>query len=801
MRNWNLIPGDPYTLNLAADQRFTQIDYTNDHIWEILLGTDDPASVLLKTSYGLRAKNMRLFPRFVEGDKAISNPSDFNSPPTIHKFFPNYVTLSFSPFTGIDVQMDYWVTDNQTVAGRIHVTNAGVTSRNLRLELVALLHPSGENPQTMNPTKMEITTVLQGRTENLSPVLFITGGATGFTSPFPALVHELSLVPNESRRFTWVLATFPDPEKSFEHTRNIATKNWEAEAAKIEMTNANQIEIKTGDIDWDAAFAFGQRQSYLHLISPTNHLPYSSIVSTREPDQGFSPRGDGSDYNHLWNGQTAIEAYYLIRLLLPGDIKTAKGIMMNFLSIQDEDGSIDWKPGLAGQRGNMLATPILVSMAWEIYQYSEDIEFLKEIFPKLLDFTQHWFTDNHDRDGDGIPEWSNSLQTGFDDNPTFARWHTWSQAVDITLVESPDLCAFLYRECQLLLQISTLIDRIEPQAALEALSQNLEVAINASYDGRSKTYRYWDRETHQSPKGELLKFRKGSGEMFLDMVFELPARLLLRMETNIDVQPQAQATIHGSLENGQHLVIRLKKPALLWTQGIGTATLDNLYSDLEHIQIEGLTEDGKASIQIVDLKREDHTLLLPLWANIPNPETAKKIIKQKISNPNQYYKPYGIPACPKPPKHPDAEICNSTWLPWNEMIGKGLLEYGAVDETVDLVTRIMNSIIENLKRENGFRKHYHSSEQKSLGEKNALTGLPPIGLFLDSLGLKIISSQKIIIQFSNPYPWPVKLQYRGLVIDHKADETIINFPNGQIIHIDQNQIPCQIIEKSLIKEE
>jgi len=39
--------------------------------------------------------------------------------------------------------------------------------------------------------------------------------------------------------------------------------------------------------------------------------------------------------------------------------------LKNFLSIQKEDGSIDGKPGLAGQRGRYLAAPMLASFCME----------------------------------------------------------------------------------------------------------------------------------------------------------------------------------------------------------------------------------------------------------------------------------------------------------------------------------------------------------------------------------------------------------------------------------------------------
>jgi hypothetical protein len=55
----------------------------------------------------------------------------------------------------------------------------------------------------------------------------------------------------------------------------------------------------------------------------------------------------------------------------------------NYLAVQAEDGSIDWKPGLGGQRSRLLAPPLLASLVWRIYQNTEDSAFLEENKQKL----------------------------------------------------------------------------------------------------------------------------------------------------------------------------------------------------------------------------------------------------------------------------------------------------------------------------------------------------------------------------------------------------------------------------------
>ena len=82
---------------------------------------------------------------------------------------------------------------------------------------------------------------------------------------------------------------------------------------------------------------------------------------------------------------------------------------MNFLSTQSENGEIDAKPGLGGQRSRLLAAPLLASLAWRIHRSCEDQAFLEEILPALQNFFWSWFSPAHDYQRDGIPEWNHLL--------------------------------------------------------------------------------------------------------------------------------------------------------------------------------------------------------------------------------------------------------------------------------------------------------------------------------------------------------------------------------------------------------
>src|SRR5512139_1604988 len=136
MRTFNLrgISPNPIYLTLAADARLGQTSYTDDQIWELCLEGGDPLALALQTTYGLRARSMRLFPRFGEGYTSQTDPREFASPPVVHAVFPNFLGLSFSPLAGIDASLECWIPQSNAIAGRIRLINQDEIERTVRFE-------------------------------------------------------------------------------------------------------------------------------------------------------------------------------------------------------------------------------------------------------------------------------------------------------------------------------------------------------------------------------------------------------------------------------------------------------------------------------------------------------------------------------------------------------------------------------------------------------------------------------------------------------------------------------------------
>jgi hypothetical protein len=549
------------------------------------------------------------------------------------------------------------------------------------------------------------------------------------------------------------------------------------------MLNTGNVEIFTGDPDWDVAFMLAQKQAASLLVGPTPQLPHNSFVLTRQPDQGYSLRGDGSDYSHLWNGQPLIEAAYLADTLLPFAPEMVKGLVRNYLAVQAEDGSIDWKPGLGGQRGRLLAPPLLACLVWRIYRHTEDKAFLDETLAPLRRFLQSWLTRSHDRDGDGIPEWDHTLQAGLNYHPVYSGWQTFSLGTDISAAESPGLSALLYEECRCLLKIAEESGREAEVEGLAELAQKIQARVEAAWEIEEASYFDVDRITHQSSPGELILEAKGSGSFLIQHSYPQQVRLSIQVRTDETIRRRPLLFLHGKNMSGDRRVERINDDQFRWIPGLGQLTGKYVYSYLERLEVRNLEPEDQITVRSVNFHTLDVTALAPLWAGIPDAERADKLVEQTITNPSLFWRGFGLPSFPRPSEQVDQSACWSVSLPWNRLVIEGLVRYGYREQAAQLLTRNLAAIVKSLAQEHTFRSAHHADTGAGLGEYSALSGIAPVGLFLETLGVRLISHQKVALAGINPYPWPVTVKYRGLTILRQKDKTIVIFPDSQTVTV------------------
>lgn len=781
MRTWQLTTNDPLVLTLAADARLAKTDYLNDQIWELTLGKGSPPALAVQTTFGLRARMMRMFPRFHEGDEAIIDPNHFVRQPVVQACLPNYLQLTGAPLEDIELSMEYWVPISQAICGRVSIKNESDRDRQIRIEWIGQLTPT--EGQRLSPVEIQGVSVLTGQTANLFPLIFLTKGPKFGSGSYPCLSLSFDLAPDDKKEFYWVHAALETQEASFALARSLATSRWEAEKARMEMQNAGQLEIYTGNPDWDACLMLTQKTALSLFQSTNSKLPYPSIVHNRQPDQGFSLRGDGSDYSHLWSGQSILDVYSLSQLLSASAPELIQGLLENFLAIQDENGFIDWKPGLAGQRSRLLATPLLSSLYLEMAEVLDQPDSLKQAYPRLLAFFDQWFSASIDRDQDGIPEWSHPMQYDYEDHPIYSPWNSWSQGILVSTTESPALCAFLFKECLSLIKIGEKIGDETRKSELEMIAARLAQSVENSWDEARQAYRDWDRDTHSTPEGGLLAQTSGPGLILLQRPFEQPVRLVFHIHPGKQNRPNPMIYIHGANPAGKHRVEPISGEKFRGSSERICHTTESVFSAIEQIELRHLDPSDQVSIYLSGFPYLDQSVFTPLWAGLPTLERANDLIQKNLLNPDRFWRPHGIPSCLDSPAEPEARVYRGGSLFWNQIIGEGLLAYGYRERAAELVSRLMDNAIQTLRTESSFRQFIDVQSGQVWGESNTLSGLAPLGLFMETLGIRLFSHQRLMVSGFNPFPWPITVKYRGIQILCEKDRATIAFPNGQSLEI------------------
>jgi hypothetical protein len=788
----------PLRAILAADARLSTPDYANDLIWEFDLQGEPPA-LGISSSFGRRVRSMRISPAFYLNGQSVADAAQFHSPPRLARHFPNYLAVDSTPFPDLDAHLEFWVPNSHCLAGRITLRNGATQVAAARLRLQAVLRPqSAERRGGMSEASHQGSVVLSGLAPGLAPVLFLTGGASANRMPYPSLALAFDLPPGEACSSVWVLAAESDEAASFEAARALAGQAWDEAIARIELLNSTRVEIETGERAWDKAFGLGQAIGLGLAMGPTRFMRHASFIGARLPERGYSVRGDGRDYDASWDGQTAVQAYSLLPNLVYAAPEFCQGVLLNFAESRTPEGGIDWKPGLAGQRGGVLSIPLLADLTLHIFHQTGDLAWLQSMFDPLMGLVRCWFAKEHDRDGDSFPEWDHTQQSGFDHWPAFVRWARWGQGLDISTAETIDLGCYLIAECRALQAISLILDKPAEGQELDPHRKRLEQAVAEAWSSQSAIYLHRDRDSHSSPPGQELG--KGSGSFVLELSqnFDTPARLLVRVEGPEGGARQLQVAIHGQDASGRRRVERLGEAQFQWFWDFGSATSTQTFASIGQLEVRGLSQDFETSIRRADLARQDITQLLPLWAGVPDQAQAETLVRQSLLDPNRFWRRFGIPAIPTSDTDyagAAARSENGIGFPFNVMVGEGLLRYGFRREAAELIERLMGACVGNLRREGGFRAGYSADEAIGYGERNDISGLPPLDFFLHTAGIRLRTPHWVEVEGANPFPWPVVVRWRGLTVRRQGSLTHVVFPDGQQADAIGEQ-PCRIEQVS-----
>ena len=763
----------PKAFILAARDSAASYSQKNDQVWELEISDHTVHPISLHTTYGLRAREMRIFPSFTIHNKRITGLRDYFSPPAVTRYLPDAFCVQVSPGKGLDVQWEGYLANNDTIVGTIMMTNNTPNSASVTLELAALLVPMRKG-EPMHPDKDGINQIITGESGDLCPVLFMTGGPNAEISHFPTLSVPEQLEPGQARRLTWALVTKNSQEDSLSAARRISAFDWRAAVREKAVEQERQtLQIHTGNPDWDAAFLLSQIQAQVHCVKPDAGSP-SIYLRSRLPDEAMSSNNGEPVLNDL----TLLEAYHLFQALPVHDPSVLADILTPFLNRIDEDGVLPSRLFTAIHNKPIRECPMLAQLYLRLFETHPDLSWLQEAFPHLCRFFDSWFKRNGNPDDSPSPRWDDPRQyqcgTGLF---TFDIWEETGHGMDIGWTLSPALLAMLSEEAAALAQISKLLKDRTSQKKFNEIKKSLHEQIQATWDERLSLFSYQDLQSHQSPTRELYFPGRVQPKLEINKVFFQPQRLQLHLNASDENTRVCRLTISGTDSDGNPIQEIIKAHDIRWVMGRAHLTTAYCFQSLESLAIEGLKAGDRFLLETADYSQPDITCLLPLWSGDIKAD-QRKILLANLLDPEKEGHSFGIPETWEAGHDLPKELNVETNVLWNTLIISGLNRAGCQEAAAMFFTQMMAAILNGLHHFAGFFASYSVLSGQPTGPRNPLAGLVPVQLFLSLAGIRVFSPRKLAVWGHNPFPWPVEVHWQGLSIRREGSTTLVTFPDG-----------------------
>lgn len=773
------------TLTLAADARLTQTSYTDDQAWEVRLGELHAPAVALQTRYGGRVGLASLVPMFLLERRLLIETQVYSRPPAITAFTPNYALVEAALTDTLTVESEYWCMASNAIGVRHTLKNTSNADVSLRVEIL------GQVGMDRKAQELAILTLAGGSSAlslntypHLAPVVLIENGTAFIEGDrVSAKVGADVTVPaNGQAQVRWIHAGAPEMRTSLLVAQWWLEQDWDAHFESIFALAQSTPAIETGDADRDTLNALSHNYQLQSFISPTGKLPHASIVTRRGMVTGYSPNGDGSDHERAWSGQGVQHAYLTALAVATAAPELAKGLLLNFLAVQEKNGSIDARPGLGGQRAGYSAPPLLARLAWRIFRYTHDEAFIRQVFPKLLKFYRFW----NSQDSDNLPQWHSEKQMGYAHFPTYGLGHAWAQNLDITYTESIDLAMYLLSEG---IALSGMVrfanDTSGSEAEIQRTLETARIALDDLWKGGKYSYR--DAQTHKVHKPQtLLNDARADEEQFISTPLDKPARLIVRIIGGAERPPKFTLQIDGVVLNGDTVSETATPPHVFWFRGYGVYTTQHVFKQVDRITAEGLSRVFRLEAVTADHTRQDITSLLPIASlgGITH-ERAAQLVKQ-ITDKKKFWREHGVAMTPA--NDPAYDSSNQrggggVWPFYVTLIGEGLCDYGYVEEARDLLSNLSNLQLELYQRDGKFYEFYDADEVKGWGESDHNMGTVTLHLLRRVLSVRILGPDTVWTGDPYALETPVTVRQYGVTVARSKEGTRVTFPSGHTVEL------------------
>lgn len=215
----------------------------------------------------------RVYPRFREKNRIITDPKSFLELPRIKEFSRASIKLQFMPLEEIQVDSLYWAPDADVLCGVYFLNNVGNKVRSITLDLVFQLQLSAGSG--LSHLEHEGKNHLYGQSKDQHIICFVSGDPD--TGSLPCLSSKLTLKPGARTKLRWINIQSISKEVGMEKLMKVILFSWKSELSRENITHQDQLTISTGNADWDLALEYSQCQADNYLTGLETKSPGSNF--------------------------------------------------------------------------------------------------------------------------------------------------------------------------------------------------------------------------------------------------------------------------------------------------------------------------------------------------------------------------------------------------------------------------------------------------------------------------------------------------------------------------------------------
>ncbi len=745
-RTWNRPLPERYLL--GGEQRFSPEHQQLNKGWVLCQSKDASPALAVELLQEFPGINFRIFPRFNEPSQTKVNQLNHEPIPLLKSFSWDWIEFIYQPRKDLEVRSIYWSPDSGVICGENWITNRTDKEREISLDMVFLLQSQGAGNQ-ISLEEIEGRPVLTGSLGDQNLILFLAGNPIFRDGPFPYLQNKLSLVPDKPGKFQWCCIKSDTHQSGLNILAKVLQLDWSGEISRRKVALQSQIEITTGDSDWDFVLANSQKQCLLgyHQVASRKNLQ-----TLREEEL------------------TPIQALMLLQGLENQGSDTIKNIL-DLVFNQHKKPDIPLKDTYRDQTPPILAGELL----WQVHRMGLSSDSWPGYLEIAAGWLEDWFSPVMDKDGDGIPELLHPQILDLAGSKTTADMESVNRFFLYPYLESPGLGALIYND---LCKIDDLLQIVgkKSEHQFNVRKGTLLNFLRSSWVSKDSEFQNRDSHSHEAVGGFNIIKNLQPGLNILRTSFPEPSRIAVKHLGSAEDHPQGEFSIicHGLDFLGNYRIEELHSRNFSWHDGINWIISESIFSNLDYCVLKDNDLKGQINLVAPSTFSEDITQALPLWAGVLPDFQTLEIFEDVLLDSDRHWSPYGFSS------QPDSGEA-TVYLFWNLLLGQALLKLGKSDTTAKIIESWMNVIIPALGRSGSTFPGYGIKTGQGLGLKDSLESLFPVRFFLHVLGIEILHNDILTIEGKNPFPWPVTLRYRGLEIRREKRQTIIIRPGKETL--------------------